>query len=55
VGLVELVFATKIRSLTLTSIDPTFSFTIWEALPNPDVYLIERVDDRWSIERVWNA
>jgi 2,3-bisphosphoglycerate-dependent phosphoglycerate mutase len=43
----------QLLSLVLHSVDPTFGFSGWEALCNPDVYLLERGrDGRLTFSRI---
>ena len=41
-------------TLTLKAFDPTIGFEFWQALDNPDVFLLTAIEaDAWSFERVW--
>jgi len=42
----------QLISLVLQRIDPRFGFAGWQALANPDVFLIERVGGRHSFQRL---
>ncbi len=45
----------NLLSLILHSVDPDFRYEQWEALTNPDVYLLqENGDGRLQFERIWS-
>ena len=43
----------NLMSLVFRSLDPSFGYTQWENLTNPDAYLVERREGQASFERVW--
>lgn len=43
----------QLMSLVLHSIDPGFGYVGWEALSNPDVYLVESGAAGYRFKRVW--
>ena len=44
----------NLMSLVLSSLDPTFGYSGWESLSNPDVYLLQDSGDgRLTFERLW--
>lgn len=46
----------NLLSLVLHSLDATFGYEGWEALSNPDVYLLESAEPgRFTFRRIWNA
>lgn len=46
----------NLLSLVLHSLDAMFGYEGWEALSNPDVYLLESVEpERFTFRRIWNA
>ena len=46
----------NLLSLVLHSLDARFGYDEWEALSNPDVYLLESKEPgRFTFRRIWNA
>ena len=44
----------NLMSLVLSSLDPSFGYKGWESLSNPDVYLLQEVEDgRLAFDRLW--
>jgi 2,3-bisphosphoglycerate-dependent phosphoglycerate mutase len=53
-GLTALATHGQLMSLVLHSIDPAFGFDGWQALSNPDVYLVERTPSgAHAFRRLW--